>query len=73
MVDIYLTFHEVFYPQKLLEIMDSCATGDTQEICWFCRKGRHEDCMKEIPTHGKSDGPDAVSYTHLTLPTICSV
>ena len=29
--------------------MDLCATGDTPEICWFCRKGRHEDCMKNIP------------------------
>jgi hypothetical protein len=37
--------------------MESCATGNTEEICWFCRKGRHGDCMKEIPTDGKSDGP----------------
>jgi hypothetical protein len=38
--------------------MDSCATGNTPEICWFCKKGRHDDCMKEIPTQGKSDGMD---------------
>ncbi len=71
MVDIYLIFHEVFYPQKLLEIMDSCATDDTQEICWFCRKGRHEDCMKEIPTHGKSDGPDDCTFDTKLVPCKC--
>ena len=20
-----------------------------QEICWFCKKGRHSECMKQIP------------------------
>ena len=28
-----------------------------QEICWFCKKGRHSECMKKIPIDVKSDGP----------------
>ena len=51
--------------------MDSCATGDTQEICWLWRKGRHEDCMKEIPTHGKSDGPDDCTFDTKLVPCKC--
>jgi hypothetical protein len=33
-----------------------------QEICWFCKKGRHEECMKEIPINGKSDGPHDCTF-----------
>jgi len=35
--------------------MESCSTGNSQEICWFCKKGRHDECMKEIPVDGKSE------------------
>ena len=42
--------------------MDLCATGETSDICWFCRKGRYEDCMKEIPIHGNSDGPHDCTF-----------
>ena len=62
MVNFYLIFQEVFYPQIDNTSMEYCATGDTQEICWFCRKGRHEDCMKEIPMDGKSDGPHDCTF-----------
>ena len=24
-------------------------------VCWFCRKGRHEDCMKKIPYNSKEE------------------
>ena len=51
--------------------MDSCATGDAQEICWFCRKGRHDDCMKEIPTQGKSDGPHDCTFDTKLIPCKC--
>ena len=51
--------------------MDSCATGDTPEICWFCRKGRHDDCMKNIPTQGKSDGPhDCLAISYMPMQNI---
>ena len=50
--------------------MEDCSVSDKiSEICWFCKKGRHHECMKEIPVNAKSEGPHAVSYTHLTLPT----
>ena len=38
------------------------------EICWFCKKGRHDECMKEIPVNAKSDGPhDSTFGTKLIL------
>ena len=51
--------------------MDLCATGDTPEICWFCRKGRHDDCMKNIPTQGKSDGPHDCTFDTKLIPCKC--
>ena len=51
--------------------MESCATGNTKEICWFCRKGRHEDCMKEIPMDGKSDGPHDCTFDTKMIPCKC--
>ena len=68
MVDIYLILHEVYYPQKWIENMDSCATEDTEEICWFCRKGRYEDCMKMIPIQGKSEGPHDCTFDTKLVP-----
>ena len=61
MVDFYL-ISKVFYPQIRDINMEYCATGNTQEICWFCRKGRHEDCMKEIPMDSRSDGPHDCTF-----------
>lgn len=38
--------------------MEPCATNSSKdEICWFCKKGRHDECMKEIPIDIKMDGP----------------
>ena len=51
--------------------MESCSTGDAQEVCWFCRKGRHEDCMKEIPTDGKSEGPHDCTFDTKMIPCKC--
>ena len=43
--------------------MESNSSNDSnQEICWFCKKGRHEECMKEIPTDEKSDGPHDCTF-----------
>eukprot|EP00975_Prorocentrum_lima_P044587 9342237-Prorocentrum_lima.AAC.1 len=33
----------------------------------------HRHVVSTTPTHPKSPHPYPVSYTHLTLPTICSV
>jgi len=32
------------------------------EVCWFCKKGRHAECMKEIPLNAKSDGPHDCTF-----------
>ena len=41
--------------------MEDCSVSDKiSEICWFCKKGRHEECMKEIPINAKSDGPHLI-------------
>jgi len=46
--------------------MESCATGDSPDICWFCKKGRHDDCMKGIPVDDRSDGfPDCTFDTKI--------
>ena len=43
--------------------MESCSTPNIDpEICWFCKKGRHSECMKEIPTDEKSDGPHDCTF-----------
>lgn len=43
--------------------MESHSLNDSrQEICWFCKKGRHEECMKEIPINAKSDGPHECTF-----------
>ncbi len=33
-------------------------TGDDGRgaICWFCKKGRHAECMVRIPTADRTDG-----------------
>ena len=36
--------------------------SESKEICWFCKKGRHEECMKEIPVDGKSEGPHDCTF-----------
>ncbi|ABK77999.1 hypothetical protein CENSYa_1376 [Cenarchaeum symbiosum A] len=39
-----------------------CGAGGSHEMCWFCSKGRHGDCMKEIPVNGRSDGPHDCTF-----------
>lgn len=37
-------------------------------LCWFCRKGRHADCMKSIPVSSISEGPhDCTFDTQMVL------
>lgn len=53
--------------------MDSCSTGGTSEgICWFCKKGRHSECMKEIPTDAKSEGPHDCTFDTKMVPCKCA-
>ncbi len=48
---------------KIREPMEDCSVSDKiSEICWFCKKGRHDECMKEIPVNAKSDGPHECTF-----------
>jgi len=51
-------------------MMESGSTNHS-EICWFCQKGRHEDCMKEIPVNGRSDGPHDCTFDTKLIPCKC--
>ena len=43
--------------------MEDCSVSDEiSEICWFSKKGRHEECMKEIPVNAKSEGPHECTF-----------
>ena len=43
--------------------MEDCSVSDEiSEICWFCKKGRHNECMKEIPVNAKSEGPHECTF-----------
>ncbi len=53
-------------------IMDSCDFDSMQEICWFCKKGRHQECMKEIPLTSKSDGPHDCTFDTKLVPCKCT-
>ena len=49
--------------KKFRVIMDDCSISDTiSNICWFCKRGRHEECMKEIPVNAKSEGPHECTF-----------
>ncbi len=43
-----------------------------QEICWFCKKGRHSECMKNIPIDVKSDGPHDCSFDSKIVHCACT-
>ena len=64
-----------FFTEKIHRqmLMKSCSTGDsTQEICWFCKKGRHEECMRQIPVDGKSEGPHDCTFDTKLVPCKCT-
>jgi len=43
-----------------------------QEICWFCKKGRHSECMKQIPINVKTDGPHDCSFNTDMVDCTCT-
>jgi hypothetical protein len=52
--------------------MESCSSpGTNPQICWFCKKGKHEDCMKEIPINGNSEGPHDCTFDTKLVPCGC--
>ena len=56
--------------------MDSCAVDSVNAsastgICWFCRKGRHGDCMRNIPTDGVPEGPHDCTFDTRMVACTC--
>lgn len=47
-----------------------CAEG-SHTVCWFCRKGRHGDCMGSIPHDARSDGPHDCTFDTDMVPCGC--
>ena len=45
--------------------------GGAGPACWFCARGRHAECMREVPVHGRSDGPHDCSFDTALVPCIC--
>ena len=39
--------------------------------CWFCSKGRHAECMRELPVPGRSDGPHDCAFDTALVPCGC--
>ncbi|NDB46608.1 MAG: hypothetical protein EB163_04875 [Nitrososphaeria archaeon] len=63
---------KVFVDITRIDIMDACSVGGTgDKICWFCKKGRHSECMKEIPTDAMSDGPHDCTFDTKMVPCQC--
>ena len=51
--------------------MDPGTSEYAQGICWFCRRGRHGECMGEIPTEARSDGPHDCTFDTQMVPCRC--
>jgi hypothetical protein len=51
--------------------MDSI-TDTMDEICWFCKKGRHVDCMKKIPIDSKSYGSHDCTFDTKLISCKCA-
>jgi len=51
-------------------MMESSSTNHSG-ICWFCQKGRHGDCMKEIPVDVRLDGPHDCTFDTKLIPCKC--
>lgn len=40
-------------------------------VCWFCRNGRHGDCMGEVPVGDDSEGPHDCSFDNRMVKCAC--
>ena len=53
--------------------MEDCSVSDEiSEICWFCKKGRHEECMIKMPVNAKSEGPHECTFDTKLISCKCS-
>ena len=40
-------------------------------VCWFCRRGRHGDCMVKIPVADSTEGPHDCSFDTAAVRCAC--
>ncbi len=53
--------------------MSAVAAGEESEgACWFCRRGRCSECMVEVPTEGRSEGPHDCSFGTVMVKCGCA-
>ena len=45
--------------------------GVTGGACWFCRRGRHEECMKTVPVTAGTPGSHECSFDSADSPCTC--
>jgi hypothetical protein len=48
------------------------SSSSAQDVCWFCKKGRHSECMKEMPFDAKTEGPDDCTFNTKMVPCKCT-
>ena len=41
-------------------------------VCWFCKKGRHAECMVKIPTTDRTDGPHDCAFDTVMIRCECT-
>lgn len=53
--------------------MGRAGSGAVEAVpaCWFCSKGRHAECMREIPVAARSAGPHDCSFDTAVVPCGC--
>lgn len=49
-----------------------CDTEEASVVCWFCRKGRHADCMGTVPVQAGSEGPHDCTFDSKMVPCSCT-
>ena len=53
--------------------MEPNSLNDSEHgMCWFCKKGRHSECMNEMPFNAKTEGPDDCTFNTKMVPCKCT-
>lgn len=63
-----VTLHLELYNR---EIISKLMFSKYDEVCWFCKKNRHEDCMKKIPIDSRSKGPHDCTFDMTVITCKC--
>ena len=59
-----------------MDCSDPDAPTSEEACCWFCKKGRHSECMVEMPTagrvHDRDGGPHDCTFDTVMRKCACS-